>query len=678
MASTAPIPGDPEQARRLSAVYATVETRVQEIQSRLRAIESGVGPQMWRGEAANGFTALLAATGPDLTTLATSYGTASQALATYATELAAAQDAARAAQAEASTASTDRDRATADRDTAGADADRHTADATEAQLRMDPAGAQDAEQRRADALQRANAAQDAADRAGQALQAAQRKADEAAGQRDAAAARCVGTLEEATRAEIEARTLTGPPAAGGAPQVVTAGTAGVDPRNPTGGNGEQAAVDGIRDGTGAALAGATLAGAANRVLGPAAAGLVRSFTPAPIPIPPPPPPGARPAENAAWWRALSPAQRQQVLRQHPEWVGGRNGIPAADRDKANRVLLDREIIRVDRELAAATARWDAALGVTLPPGMEGQGETRDQIRFRLEVERLTEQRAALAAVAATIGPPPEDGRQEGSQQLLVLDLSGVEPRAAVAVGNVDTADHVAVFTPGLETTVASSLEGYVNDMQGIHDVAREQLLAAQRDESLAAVAWLGYDAPQLENTIDAGGQSVVLDDAAQAGGTLLAGFIDGILASRPDDPHLTALGHSYGSSTTGFGLQQVDGVDDAVLFGSPGAATDDIADLRVPPGHVSALEARQDAVADLGRFGTDPNQLDGVTNLSTSEETGPDGRTLLESKGHSEYLVPGTTSQYNIAATVAGLPEQRITGSNIGVGDVLREAWDAF
>jgi hypothetical protein len=59
MASTATIPGDPEQARRLSALYATVETRAQEIQSRLRAIETGMGPQLWRGEAADGFTALL-------------------------------------------------------------------------------------------------------------------------------------------------------------------------------------------------------------------------------------------------------------------------------------------------------------------------------------------------------------------------------------------------------------------------------------------------------------------------------------------------------------------------------------------------------------------------------------------------------------------------------------------
>ena len=40
-----------------------------------------------------------------------------------------------------------------------------------------------------------------------------------------------------------------------------------------------------------------------------------------------------------------------------------------------------------------------------------------------------------------------------------------------------------------------------------------------------------------------------------------------------EDPHLTAIGHSYGSRTVGAATQQGDGipgVDDIVLVGSPG------------------------------------------------------------------------------------------------------------
>jgi uncharacterized protein YukE len=136
------IPGDPEQVRRVSVQLATVEARAGEIESRLRAIESGLGPQVWRGQAADSFGRLLAETGPDLTRLAISYGAASRALATYATELAAAQDAARAAAAEASTATEGRDRATADRDSARSDAVRHASAADDARIRLDPVAAQ--------------------------------------------------------------------------------------------------------------------------------------------------------------------------------------------------------------------------------------------------------------------------------------------------------------------------------------------------------------------------------------------------------------------------------------------------------------------------------------------------------------------------------------------------------
>ena len=130
--------------------------------------------------------------------------------------------------------------------------------------------------------------------------------------------------------------------------------------------------------------------------------------------------------------------------------------------------------------------------------------------------------------------------------------------------------------------------------------------AGRGGESVAAVAWLGYDVP-------AGAVAVSTPDAARRGGADLARFYDGIDASRRADPHLTALGHSYGSLTTGYALQQAHGVDDAVVFGSPGIGTDHVGDLHVPPGHTGVVEAPWDPVADLGWFGDDPNRLDGVT-----------------------------------------------------------------
>ncbi len=61
-------------------------------------------------------------------------------------------------------------------------------------------------------------------------------------------------------------------------------------------------------------------------------------------------------------------------------------------------------------------------------------------------------------------------------------------------------------------------------------------------------------------------------------------------------------------------------------------------------------------MADLGWFGRDPSRLAGVDLLSTTAGPLPDGRAGLASSGHSQYLVPGTTSQWNVAAVVAGAP----------------------
>ena len=46
-----------------------------------------------------------------------------------------------------------------------------------------------------------------------------------------------------------------------------------------------------------------------------------------------------------------------------------------------------------------------------------------------------------------------------------------------------------------------------------------------------------------------------------------------------------------------------------MAFGSPGLGTSDIDDLKVDDVYV--IEAKNDAIADLGYFGTDTNQLGG-------------------------------------------------------------------
>jgi pimeloyl-ACP methyl ester carboxylesterase len=189
--------------------------------------------------------------------------------------------------------------------------------------------------------------------------------------------------------------------------------------------------------------------------------------------------------------------------------------------------------------------------------------------------------------------------------------------------------------------------------------------------TVAAVTWIGYDAPAWGELADPA-RSVALDRQAHTGGRALNHFFAGITANRVDDPHVTALGHSYGSLTTAIALQHGPvGVDDVVLFGSPGLNTSHVEDLHVPTGHAFVMEARNDPVADLAAFGPDPNQMGGVSDLSTAATRTSDGVQRTESVGHSGYLTDNSTSQYNLAVVMAGIPEDAAPGGQFGLGDAV-------
>ena len=372
----------------------------------------------------------------------------------------------------------------------------------------------------------------------------------------------------------------------------------------------------------------------------------------------PEPEQGSPGDNAAWWRSLSPQQQQHVIEEHPDWIGNRDGVAFAARDQANRALLtvDRARLedhqkRLENDLAdnwfgGAFTNEDAAL---------------DQIKDKL---------AALAAIDDTLG-------KTGDRQLLVLDLSGERTQAAISRGDVDTATDVAVFVPGLSASVTLGLKVYDDSMGQLQ--RRSELEGKRvnptRRATTAVVTWIGYQAPQMGWEL-LGDNSVADDHAAQRGAARLVPFLQGIGAARDHDAHLTLLGHSYGSTVAGLALRQNTGVDDLVVFGSPGLGTSHLQDLLLAGGHVYYIEARRDAVGDLGYFGIDPSHLAGVEHASARESAVVDPvtgelRSFKEVIGHSSYLVDDSTSQYNMSVVVGGVPDRRVHDDGEGIGDVL-------
>jgi len=366
-----------------------------------------------------------------------------------------------------------------------------------------------------------------------------------------------------------------------------------------------------------------------------------------------PPKNGSPWDNAGWWDSLSDGERKRLLKEHPDWLGNLNGLPGSVRDDANRARIATERARLEARLRELQADLD-------DNWFGGLFTNKDA-----ELDAVKAKLASLDKIEEVLARP-------GERQLLLLDLSSERAEAAVANGNIDTADHVAVFTPGLTSTVNGSLGNYDNAMDQLQFRTEEELKRYGDGGSVASVTWIGYQAPQISaHGILVDETSVADSYAAEQGANKLAPFLNGIDASRDNDPHLSALGHSYGSTTTGYALQQNTGVDDAVFYGSPGLGTDNLNNIKVPDGHSYYIENRWDGVGDLGHFGIDPSHLDGMNHISAKETTLPDGRHLNETTGHTSYHDNDSTSQYNLSVVVGGMPERAVTNSGRGAGDVF-------
>lgn len=337
--------------------------------------------------------------------------------------------------------------------------------------------------------------------------------------------------------------------------------------------------------------------------------------------PVPPPPGTPAVLVEAWWSLLTAAERIRVLAGAPRAVGALAGLPAAVRSAANETALSRDLTA----LLATPARTRAE---------------QQRLAACLAVARR------LAALRAQVDPRTG---QPTVAQLWVYrpGAFGGDGRVALAVGDVDTADHVAVLVPGMGSSVAATLPRLTGD------AARVRAAATRWSGSrtgTAVVAWVGYDAPTLG--------TVASPAAARRGGRLLAADLLDLQAARAVPPHLTVVGHSYGSTTVGLALRdRVTGVDDVVLLGSPGAGVDRAAELQVPRGHVFVGASSRDPVSYLDRFGADPTHASFGAVRFRAEDPARNP-VMLDIADHSRYFAPGSESLAGVAAVVAGATDQ--------------------
>lgn len=341
-----------------------------------------------------------------------------------------------------------------------------------------------------------------------------------------------------------------------------------------------------------------------------------------------------PEAMSAWWDGLSDAEQDALLAAYPERLGSADGLPAWARDDANRQLLDADLAQLAQK--------------------EADELLTDDERHRLENARAAQD--ALRTADDYVMPGTED-RPGGTLWLYDPDAFDGDGRVTLAVGDLDTADDVSIQIPGIKTEMVDA-PGYVQQAADLYESARYN----GDGSSVATMFWLGYNPP--EGAVD---WDTLTEGRAQDGGERLADAVDGLRASRANDPaHMTAIGHSYGSTTTSYAATDRGlAVDDVALIGSPGAGpADRAADFSVGADHVYVGRNSRDFVAFLGDegwarkdwveagLGLDPSSEDFGAQRFQAEAADRGGSRNFDD--HSKYYDRDSESLYNLGRIVDG------------------------
>jgi hypothetical protein len=355
---------------------------------------------------------------------------------------------------------------------------------------------------------------------------------------------------------------------------------------------------------------------------------------------------ASPEDVNSWWDGLSHEQQLAIIAASPGSIGNLDGIPPWARDAANTVALDRDL---------ADWRHTKDLGEL----------TSDEEKWLANAEAAQEARDTIAQ-----GKDPITGENIATQ-LYTYDPTAFDGDGAVAIsaGDLATADNVAVTVPGFGTD-GESAPYQADRARTLYESTR----FFDPNQTNATMFWIGYDAPDNPPWEGDGDWAGVLTEShATAGGERLADTLDGMRASRDGEPaHMTVIGHSYGSTTTGHAAHdQGIPVDDVVFVGSPGVGgdTNNAGDTGIDPDHVWAGANSRDPIANLGNHGAvhlellgggglgdDPAEDDFGANRFQAESTtrADDAFGIDAFADHSKYFEHDTEALFNMSQIVNG------------------------
>lgn len=318
---------------------------------------------------------------------------------------------------------------------------------------------------------------------------------------------------------------------------------------------------------------------------------------------------------AQWWARAGSAVRQKLTRLTPALVGNLEGVPFTVRDTANRAYLGDEIARLQAELRTGVGR-----------GMN--------VEITNNLHMLKQIDGALI---------PDDDTT--SRSLVSLDTTA-PGRASIAIGDLNTADYISYLIPGMLFTIDGQIDYWADTATTLYqDQVSWLTRLGDASSTVATIAWVGYQTPHLLNV-----GSLTL---AEEGARYLTSSIEGLQGVRgPDQPYLSVMAHSYGSTAVMIALQRGDfQIDALAVVGSPGSSAQSVSALSVRGGNVYVGEANGDPVANTAFYGSDPGApAYGAYRMGVSG--GVDavtGERLSPSFWHIGYFERGSESMRNFA-----------------------------
>lgn len=338
-----------------------------------------------------------------------------------------------------------------------------------------------------------------------------------------------------------------------------------------------------------------------------------------------------PATVNKWWDQLDSGSRADMLAGAPRLVGNLDGIGFRERGRANEKFLS------DAQDALEQSGQDAS------------------VVDASVLDRVTE------ALQEDDGP---------ERSLIFLDPTE-GGKAAIAIGNPDTADYIGYLVPGMNYGVKEQLVNWTRTAEALYAEQRAIIREAGETANVAVIAWIGYETPDL---FSVGGS-----DHAQHGADALESSWLGIRSSHESDqPFISVYAHSYGTTAALIALARGSvTVDALVMVGSPGSEVQSADELSVSHGNVFVGEADWDPAVNSAFFGSDPGSpAYGAKTLGVSgAKDRITGKWLGGSIGHNEYFVEGSESLHNMALVGTGNEAMMTQGTKTPASSTAEGDW---